>query len=83
MATDEEITVLTVVGSEPEAEALCGLLRANGIECAYRDTPEIDSPLEDFTASGPRQILVHRADVEDARALLPEDSGSARLDASE
>ncbi len=68
---DEQITVLTVVASEPEAETLCGLLRANGIRCAYRDTEAIDSPLEDFIAAGPREVLVYAADLEAARALLP------------
>ena len=48
------------------------LLRANGIECAYRDTDAIDSPIEGFMTSGPREILVHEADLETARALLPE-----------
>ena len=51
---------------------VCGLLRANGIECGYRDTDAIDSPLEDFMTSGPREILVHEADLETARALLPD-----------
>ena len=64
--------VLTVVKDEPEAEILCGLLQANGIECAYRDTEAIDSPLEDFTAAGAREILVRPADLEAARALLPD-----------
>ena len=67
----EQTVVLTVVSSEPEAEALCGLLRSAGIECAYRDTEAIESSLEDFTAAGPREILVHAADLDDARALLP------------
>jgi hypothetical protein len=62
--------VLTVVSGEPEAEVVCGLLRSAGIDCAYRDTEAIDSPLEDFTAAGPREILVRDADVEAARALL-------------
>jgi putative signal transducing protein len=69
-----EEVVLTVVSDEPEAEILCGLLQANGIECAYRDTEAIDSPLEDFTAAGAREILVRPVDLEAARALLP-DSG--------
>jgi hypothetical protein len=69
-----EAVVLTVVSGEPEAEVVCGLLQANGIDCAYRDTEAIDSPLEDFTAAGAREILVREADLEDARALLP-DSG--------
>ena len=71
MKEDQPI-VLTVVPGETEAEVLCGLLRANGIECGYRDTDAIDSSLEDFMASGPREILVHEADLETARALLPE-----------
>jgi hypothetical protein len=33
-----DAVTLTVVGDEMEAEALCGLLRTNGIECAYRRT---------------------------------------------
>ena len=71
METDDAV-VLTVVPGETEAEVLCGLLGANGIECAYRDTDAIDSPIEEFIASGPREVLVHEADLEAARALLPE-----------
>ena len=67
---DNDAVVATVVADENEAELACGLLRANGIECAYRDTEAIDSPLEDFTAAGPREILVHPADLEAARELL-------------
>jgi Putative prokaryotic signal transducing protein len=67
----EQAVVLTVVASEPEAEALCGLLGSAGIECAYRDTEAIGTPLEDFIASGPREVLVHVKDLEAAEALLP------------
>jgi putative signal transducing protein len=67
-----DTVVLTVVPGETEAELLCGLLRANGIECGYRDTDAIDSPIEDFMTAGPREVLVHEADLETARALLPE-----------
>jgi hypothetical protein len=67
----DQTVVLTVVSSEPEAELVCGLLGSAGIECAYRDTDAIDSSIEEFTAAGPREILVHSADLEDARALLP------------
>ena len=62
--------VLTVVSGEQEAELVCGLLRSAGIECAYRDTEAIDSPLEEFTASGPREILVDAPDLEAAKELL-------------
>jgi hypothetical protein len=68
-----ESVVLTVVSGEAEAEVVCGLLRSSGFVCAYRDTPAVDSPLEDFMTAGPREILVRPADLEAARALL-EDS---------
>jgi hypothetical protein len=69
MEQDDSV-VLTVVSGGPEADLVCGLLRSAGIECGYRDTPEIDSPLEDFTAAGPREILVHAADLEAAKELI-------------
>ena len=62
--------VLMVVSGETEAEAVCGLLRSAGFECGYRDTEAVDSPLEQFTASGRREILVHEADLVDARAVV-------------
>jgi Putative prokaryotic signal transducing protein len=70
---DEEVVVVTVVSGVPEAEIVCGLLRSAGIKCAYRDTEEIDTPLEDFGAAGPQEILVAAADLEDAKSLLVTD----------
>lgn len=61
---------MTVVSSEAEAEVACGLLRSAGIECGYRDTEAIDSPIEEFIASGPREIVVHASDLAAARELL-------------
>ena len=69
MEPDEGV-VLTVVSSGPEADVVCGLLRSAGIDCAYRDTEAIESPLEEFTAAGPREILVRAADLDAARELL-------------
>jgi putative signal transducing protein len=60
------------VADEGEAEIVCGLLRSAGMKCGYRDTDTIDSSLEDFTATGPREILVQPSDLEAARALLGE-----------
>jgi hypothetical protein len=74
---DEEVAVVKVVADENEAELVCGLLRSAGIECGYRDTEAIDSQLEDFTAAGPREIIVHPADLEAARELLGEAERSA------
>jgi Putative prokaryotic signal transducing protein len=67
---DDDAVVVKTVTDETEAQIACGLLRSEGIECGYRDTEEIDSSLEEFTASGPREILVHEADLEAARELL-------------
>ena len=65
-----DVVVLTVVSGEPEADVVCGLLRSAGIECAYRETDAIDSPLEEFTAAGPREILVRNSDFEAAKDVL-------------
>jgi hypothetical protein len=66
----DDPVVLTVVSGESEAEVICGLLRSEGIECAYRDTDKIDSSLEDFIAAGAREILVHEKDLTAAKELL-------------
>jgi Putative prokaryotic signal transducing protein len=69
----EEVVRVTTVPGEPEAEVLCGLLRANGIKCAYRPTDESDSAFEGFGGEGgEREILVAPEDLEAARALLDE-----------
>lgn len=74
MAADDTV-VVKVVSGESEAQVVCGLLRSAGLECAYRDTDAIDSSLEDFMPSGAREILVHRADLEAAKALLADAEG--------
>ena len=67
---DDDAVVVKTVKDVPEAQIVCGLLRANGLECGYRDTEAIDSALEDFTQAGAQEILVHTADLEVARELL-------------
>ena len=66
----DDLVVVKVVADESEAEIVCGLLRSAGIECSYRDTEAIDSPLEEFTAAGPREILVPAPDLDAARSVL-------------
>jgi hypothetical protein len=68
---EEGVRVITVPG-EPEAEAFCERLRANGIECAHRLTLEEDSPFEHIAPDGMREILVRPEDLDAARALLDE-----------
>lgn len=65
-----EGVVLTVVSGAPEADIVCGLLRTAGIDCAYRDTEAIDSPIEDFIEAGPVEVLVPASDLDAARELL-------------
>jgi hypothetical protein len=67
---DEPVRVAKVPG-EPEAEALCGLLRSDGIECGHRPTAEADSAFEGFGGDGgEHEILVHPSDAERAREIL-------------
>jgi hypothetical protein len=70
-----DAVVLTVVPTDSEAEVVCGLLRSSGIDCAHRDTDAIDSPVEDFIAAGPQEILVHESDLEAAKELLAAQQG--------
>ncbi len=66
----DDAVVLTVVPTEAEAEIVLGLLQTAGIDGTYRDTEAIDSPIEDFTAAGPREILVREEDLDAARELI-------------
>jgi hypothetical protein len=67
---DDDAVRVTTVPGEAEAEALCGLLRTEGIECAHRQTPEEDSPFEGIATDGIREILVHENDLGRAREIL-------------
>jgi hypothetical protein len=69
-----DAVVLTVVGDEMEAEALCGLLRANGIACAYRRSNASAGAGTfggGFAIAGPTEVLVHEPDFHQAQKLLP------------
>ncbi len=68
----DEVVRLTVVPDEGAAEALCGLLRSEGIECDYRDTDVSATGIFGGNAFGGwREILVSGDDLERARELLP------------
>jgi len=63
---------LTVVGGETEAETLCGLLRANGIECFHRQTDYAAGATDGGAFwAGPTEVVVHEDDLEAALKLLP------------
>lgn len=58
---------------QPEAEMLVDMLRQAGIPALVRRTT-MDVP--EMLAGGPREILVHREHLDDARAVLGD--GEAR-----
>ena len=55
---------LTVVASQGEADVICSMLRAEGIECAERMADSIE------TSGNWREVLVAESDLASARALL-------------
>ena len=69
---------LTVVDNELEAEMLCGMLRANGIQCAHQNSSvgaaqygaEVAGVV--FGQGSPTEVLVEEAQLEEARKLLPD-----------
>jgi hypothetical protein len=62
---------LTIVHDEAEAEMLCGLLRANGIECGYRKTDVAAGAwTSGFATGGPIEVLVDERDLATARELV-------------
>jgi hypothetical protein len=67
---DEEVAV-TVVGSEPEAELACRLLRTEGIPSYYRPTAYAAGVGDGLASTySPREIVVRAADASRARQLL-------------
>ena len=61
---------LTVVGTEFEAETICGFLRADGITCEHRQTDFGAGATEATGSVGPREILVPPGELDRARELL-------------
>ena len=62
---------VTVVGTEPEAELACQLLRTENIACYFRPTSFAAGAGDGFASMGtPREIVVRAADAMRARELL-------------
>jgi hypothetical protein len=71
----EDVAVVTVVASGPEADA-CATCFGRRASSAATETPRRpESSLEEFIATGPREILVHPSDLEAARGLLADTTG--------
>jgi len=70
----DELVVVKVVGTEPEAELLCSLVRSAGIECARRQTNVGAGAADGMPVSGPYELIVRPQDLDDARDILRERS---------
>jgi hypothetical protein len=67
----EEDVAVTVVGSEPEAELACQLLRTESIACYHRPTSFAAGAGDGLVSLGsPREIVVRAKDAGRARELL-------------
>jgi hypothetical protein len=66
----DRLGTLEVVGTEPEAELLCSLLRSAGIKCMHRLTNQGAGAFDGMAVGGPHEILVNAEDLESARAFL-------------
>jgi hypothetical protein len=75
LAVVDELAVVEVVPTEPQAELLCGLLRSAGIQCTYRLTNQGAGAFEGIPGGGPQEILVRTDDLESARTVLDRGDG--------
>jgi hypothetical protein len=67
----EELVAVDTVGTEFEADAICGLLREAGIECAHRGTT-MSAGVLGGVGQGVREVVVRADDAERAREVLAE-----------
>jgi hypothetical protein len=65
----EDLVVVETVGTEFEADAVCGLLREAGIECNHRGATTTGGVLGGV-GQGIREVVVRAEDAERAREAL-------------
>lgn len=65
-----DFVVADVASSQPEAEMMLSVLRAEGIECMYRGTNRTFGVGDGLSNWGPQEILVRTKDEQAARQLL-------------
>jgi hypothetical protein len=53
----DELAVVEVAGTEPEAELLCSLLRSAGIRCTHRQTNYGAEASDGMPVGGPQQVM--------------------------
>jgi hypothetical protein len=70
MGPKDELVVVEVAGSQPEAEMLCSLLRTAGIDCMPRLTNRGAGVGDGWGIGGPHEIMVRSKDAQAARKIL-------------
>jgi len=70
MTPTDDLVVVEVAGTEPEAELLCSLLRSADIECLSRLTNRGAGAGDGLGTAGAHEILVGLDDAEAAREIL-------------
>ena len=70
MSPTDELVVVEVAGSQPEAEMLCSLLRSAGIACMPRLTDRGAGVSYGGGIGGPHEIMVRPQDAQAARKIL-------------
>jgi hypothetical protein len=65
----DDLVAIETVGTEFEADAICGLLREAGIECTHRSTT-MSAGVLGGVGQGAREVVVRPEDVERARQAL-------------
>jgi hypothetical protein len=71
MSRADELVVVEVAGSQPEAEMLCSLLRSAGIACMSRLTSRGAGAWGGLPGSGgEHEIMVKSKDAQAARKIL-------------
>jgi hypothetical protein len=68
----DDLAVMDVVGSEPEAELVCSILRDAGIQCMQRITNAGSGAMDGIAIGGPREIIVRADQLVRAREVIRE-----------
>jgi Putative prokaryotic signal transducing protein len=66
----DDLVVVDVVATQPEAELLCGLLRSAGIKCLHKLTNRGAGAADGMAVGAPRQVMVRQKDADSAREIL-------------
>ena len=68
----DDLVVVEIVATEPEAELRCSLLRSADIPCMHRVTNYGAGAADGLSVGGPHEILVRQQDVGRAREVIAE-----------